>query len=83
MRVMITTSGGNIAIHNKIVELVNALYGIEEVGSNGGKGDYFSHANNDYAHIKSPIADKWRIQDVTIWVDTVEDSDYDTDSDDD
>ena len=79
MRVMIHTEGGDIDIHHKIVEIVNSLYHLAEEGANGGFGDYFTHAENDYEHITSHISDTWKIKGVTIYVETLkEEEEYDS-----
>jgi hypothetical protein len=82
MKVMITTSGGNIAIHDKIVDLINALYDLKECGSNGGKGYYFTHADIDYPHISKPFSYNTTIKDVEVMVGTLYDEDEDDDEED-
>ncbi len=82
MRLMITTEGHpgdhTIDVHNELLKKFNKLYDTNEFGANGGKGYYMSYTNINYAHIISPIHDKYCINDsVIVYVDTLEHEDED------
>jgi hypothetical protein len=82
MKVMITTSGGDIDLHDRIVEIINKIYDLEEYGSNGGKGYYFTNADTDYPHISLPFSSSSTLGYVEILVGTIDDDDDDDDGDD-
>ncbi len=81
---MITTSGGDIDLHDRIVEIINKIYDLEEHGSNGGKGYYFTNADTDYPHISIPFSSSSTLGYVEIIVGTIEsESDEEDDEEDD
>ncbi len=84
---MITSEGDvgehTMDAHNEILKKMNRVYGLDEQGANGGKGYYMSNADKNYIHIKEPIHDKYFINDeVTVYVDTLEEEDESVYSDD-
>jgi hypothetical protein len=82
MKVMITTCGGDIDLHNKIVDIMNKIYNLRETGSNGGKGYYFTNADEDYPHITTPFQQSSTFCDVEIEIGTLPAEDDDEDEDD-
>lgn len=75
MRIMIATSGGTMDQHHMILNLLNSIYGLDEQGANGGHGDYFSHGDIDYVHVKKPFLHESKLGYISIIVQTLEDDD--------
>jgi hypothetical protein len=79
MRVMITTSGGTMNQHNKILDILNSIYELNEQGANGGHGDYFSNGDNDYLHVKKHFRHESKLGHVFIVIETLIDDDDEID----